>query len=630
MSEQIQTGGDDRTAGKRHRRARRPLPLWQRILFSLLVLVAVLGAVELGLRLAGVQGAPDRTTTWFADHILRPPLWFEREMEDEESPYFAAGQQQHFRPFIAEKPGDVFRVAVFGGSAAHGYGVLEPGAFPHRLQQLLQRAVPEREVQVINLGTIAWSSQQLLWAGRRALKDVEWDLIVVYSGHNELLELSSWKSFKTPREHRRYTRMLLFNQRLEGLRIYQVMRSLFGRAEPPPIPTPKAAAAGSQEEAIELGVDLGVDPIPSTPAMGLDDLEIIPSSKRARIGELERKYAARTYTHNIGKLVDLAHSEGVPSFLINPAPSDFHDPAWFPREGEEGERFGALMSQAEALPLADSAGRLALAQQALELFEDPRAMHMLGQVLISMGRQDEAMHWLKEARRWAEYPNRVVPEVSQAILAFEGHKGVLGVLDGEALFRGESGKEPIDYRLVYDHCHPSAEGNWLLAGAIAKRLVAKPSLGLTGAAEAPLGEWAASGQRSAAEQSTRNPRLWEWTGLTFHPDRVEYIADAQGQWQEQVTAAEVAATSIEANAETWLWTGNYRFYDYRVDEALDAWKSALQLDPSLCVAAANMAYALRMVGRRQAALAGAEVAVRCDPVDEDFTAERDLLRRLTH
>ena len=82
MSEQVQTAGDGRTAGKRHRRARRPLPLWQRIPCSLLVLVAVLGAVELGLRLVGVQGAPDRTTTWFADHILRPPLWFEREMEE--------------------------------------------------------------------------------------------------------------------------------------------------------------------------------------------------------------------------------------------------------------------------------------------------------------------------------------------------------------------------------------------------------------------------------------------------------------------------------------------------------------------------------------------------------------------
>ena len=418
---------------------RRSLSLLQRVLFSLVALVGVLGLAEGTLRVTGVEGAPDRTTTWFSDHILRPPLWFEREQEGSDAGFFAAGQQHHFRPFTKEKTPDVFRIAVFGGSAAHGYGVLEPAAFPHRLQQLLQRALPETEVQVINLGTIAWSSQQLLWAGRRVLRDVEWDLFVFYSGHNELLELSSWKSFKPPAEHRRYTRMLLLNQRLEKLRLYQVMRKLLGKAEPPPIPLiPEGGALPSSS-----GLDSSVDPIPLTPAMTLDNLEPVPSSERARIGDLERRYAAKTYTHNVGKLVALAKEKGISSFLINPAPSDFHDPAWFPRAGPKGEHFGTLMDQAESLPLGKTEERAALSRQALELFDDPRAMHLLGQSLITLGKQEEAMHWLKEARRWAEYPNRVVPEVSEAILAFSDQPGVLGVLDAEALFREPSGEDPI-------------------------------------------------------------------------------------------------------------------------------------------------------------------------------------------
>ena len=203
---------------------RRPIGWVRGLIFSALALFLSLGALEFGLRVAGVEGAPDRTTTWFADHILRPPLWTERSVTATAGSSLVAGQQQHFRPFAAEKPKDAYRIAVFGGSAAHGYGVLEPGSFPHRLQQLLQRAVLGREVQVINLGTVAWSSQQLLWASRRIFDISEWDLVIIYSGHNELLELSSWKTFKEPAEHRRYTRTLLLNQRLERLRLYQVLR----------------------------------------------------------------------------------------------------------------------------------------------------------------------------------------------------------------------------------------------------------------------------------------------------------------------------------------------------------------------------------------------------------------------
>jgi hypothetical protein len=50
--------------------------------------------------------------------------------------------------------------------------------------------------------------------------------------------------------------------------------------------------------------------------------------------------------------------------------------------------------------------------------------------------------------------------------------------------------------------------------------------------------WTQDGQAQVLEQTERNPRLWEWTGLTFHPDRVEYIADAQGQWRERSDQAE--------------------------------------------------------------------------------------------
>ena len=259
MSEASQpmSADDDLSKADRPRRARRPLGFQGPVLLST-GLVGVLGMLEIGLRVAGVAGAPDRTTTWFADHILRPPLWTERVLEDLGTSTMEAGQQHHFRPFTPEKPSDAYRVVVFGGSAAHGYGVLEPGSFPHRLQQLLQRAVPNREIQVINLGTIARSSQQLLWAARRIFEVSDWDLVVVYPDTT-----SSWSCPRGRPSRRRATIgatpgpfFSISSLRPEAHQVYAV----FGQGEPPALPDLEGMPA-SPEESQELGLSPGLDPI---------------------------------------------------------------------------------------------------------------------------------------------------------------------------------------------------------------------------------------------------------------------------------------------------------------------------------------------------------------------------------
>ena len=52
-----------------------------------------------------------------------------------------------------------------------------------------------------------------------------------------------------------------------------MLRSLLGQAEPPPIPDRNDSRAASTQEAQELGLVPGLDPVAATPAMGLDQLE---------------------------------------------------------------------------------------------------------------------------------------------------------------------------------------------------------------------------------------------------------------------------------------------------------------------------------------------------------------------
>jgi lipoprotein NlpI len=79
----------------------------------------------------------------------------------------------------------------------------------------------------------------------------------------------------------------------------------------------------------------------------------------------------------------------------------------------------------------------------------------------------------------------------------------------------------------------------------------------------------------------------------------------------------------------WLWAGNGRFYDYEVDTALEAWGQALVLDPELCLAFANRAYALRLVGRRELAHLDAKRALECAPENVEYRAAVELLTKLS-
>lgn len=587
------------------------------------------------LRGAGVEASPNRTVTWFSDHILLPPLWHTNTLDAPPVTYQRAGQAHHFHPFATEKADDTFRVAVFGGSAAHGYGVLEPGAFPHRLEQMLQRRVEGREVQVVNLGTIAWSSQQIAWAAKRVLELGTWDLVIIYSGHNELLELSSWKTYMPPGEHRRYTRVLLWNQRLQGLRLYTVARKLLGKAEVPELGSAdppdfqeadaQGIVGGHEEELAAL--QPGMDPVAVTPAMRLDDMNPIERHLRARIGPLERGYAARTFTHNIGQVVEWAHEVGTPVVVMNPAPNDNHDPAWFPYPEDEEEVFAACLRGAEQQH--SNEGAVEAAEACLGLHPtDPRAHYAVANALESRGRRPEAVEHLIEARRWAEYPNRVVPEVTEAILAFEGRAGVAGVIDVEALFRARSDGGLITYDLVYDHCHPSVAANWLIAAEVAKLVIDEGILVASG--RGTLDAEAEAGFKDLQSRTAPDPRLGEWTGLTWRPGQTpEYIADFQGDWQAIRDAQEEAIESPDATAMDWLWAGNGRFYGYDLAEAVDSWDQAVFLVPTLCLAHANKAHGLRLVGDRAGAYAAAKQAVECDPASEEFRAELALLESLS-
>jgi tetratricopeptide (TPR) repeat protein len=88
--------------------------------------------------------------------------------------------------FAAEKPPGTLRVFVQGESSAAGFPYGRWASPAALLQQRLQRAYPDREVEVINTGMAAVTSYVLLDFADEIIARQP-DAVVVYTGHNEFL-----------------------------------------------------------------------------------------------------------------------------------------------------------------------------------------------------------------------------------------------------------------------------------------------------------------------------------------------------------------------------------------------------------------------------------------------------------
>jgi lysophospholipase L1-like esterase len=98
-----------------------------------------------------------------------------------------------FRPasFVAQKPANLRRVFVLGGSTVQGRPYETETAFPKWLELRLRAADPSRSYEVVNCGGVSYASYRIAILLDEVLSHSP-DAIVIYTGHNEFLEERSY------------------------------------------------------------------------------------------------------------------------------------------------------------------------------------------------------------------------------------------------------------------------------------------------------------------------------------------------------------------------------------------------------------------------------------------------------
>ena len=140
----------------------------------------MLAALELGLRIAGT-GYP---TSFFVEHPTKPGYLVDNYKFAWR--FFPKGLARAPRPIVvqAKKPKDLYRICVFGGSAAMGDP--EPAyGMPRVIETLLQHRYPEKEFEVINCAVTAINSHVVRDIARDC-KRLNADAWVIYLGNNEV------------------------------------------------------------------------------------------------------------------------------------------------------------------------------------------------------------------------------------------------------------------------------------------------------------------------------------------------------------------------------------------------------------------------------------------------------------
>jgi lysophospholipase L1-like esterase len=219
-----------------------PIPRWKLLLFAVLPTLALFGALEISLRVAGFQysNTPLEVRRFTDDPqgvVDRELAWQNRDGVDR----FEKDAQQLWVPKTSplerhdlKAAAGVFRIAALGDSCT-AYCVSTRDSFPELAERFLNERLSSgqrsnkrgwRRVEVLNAGVASYSSFQGLQRLKHAVLPYQPDLITVFFGWNdhwitgtpddEIVLRSEWETS-------------LVNA-LDHLRIYQAGRWLLARA----------------------------------------------------------------------------------------------------------------------------------------------------------------------------------------------------------------------------------------------------------------------------------------------------------------------------------------------------------------------------------------------------------------
>ena len=344
------------------------------------------------------------------------------------------------RPYVEPAPPEALRVLFAGGSTVQGFPHPRRLSAPSYLQEMLRDLHAGRPVEVFNAGITAVSSFAVARSVEDGLRALEADLVVVYTGHNELYGVygaaslsQGGRSVWTKGVH--YAAMQWRMTRLVGW--------LLGTFD------------GGEGRSPDL-------------------LEVMSRTGAVPVGDPRRERAAANLEANLREVAAVCRGRGIPLVLCTLTSNErgFAPARGEPPPGQDGAAWLDLLragGRQQASPAA-----LAALEEARRLRGDDAYLHFLrGHHLERLGDGASARTAFVRARELDPWPWRATTRLNEVVRRVAAEEGAL-LAEVEARFLEHSPAAGVGWELMADHLHPTAAGQALLARAVISALQPAP------------------------------------------------------------------------------------------------------------------------------------------------------------
>jgi len=540
----------------------------KKLAFAAITVVLLFAAVEAMLALVGVRPVlyDEDPYVGFSSRI---PLFVEETAADGSSVMVTAENKLALfnrQRFSRRKPAGTYRIFCMGGSTTFGRPYDDMTSFCGWLREMLPKADPTKKWELINAGGVSYASYRVA-ALMEELIRYEPDLFIIYSGHNEFLERRTYgRIMETPKALRALGAVV------SRTRIYAAAGKVIGRAGRQPEATEGRRAYLPGEVKTIMERSLGPEEYHRNDAL--------------------REKVLEHYRYNLSRMIDIARSAGAGVILVTPA-SNLRHCSPFKSEHAGGltdaelEQFRTLHESAGAYQTAGRwDGALAPIDQALSIDDRYAHAHYLrGRILWELGRFDQAKEAFERALDEDVCPLRALKPMLDIVVEVAKEKDV-PVVDFAAMVEHMAEHSAPGDDLFLDHAHPTIEAHRQLGLALLETMNEHGMVQLAstwGGDEIERIRQDVEGRLDLTSHGAalRNAsRLFRWAGKFEEGYRLGLRAteifptDAEAYFQ-------VAANAVELG---------------RVDEAIEYYRRALNIEPNYARAHCGLAIALELHG----------------------------------
>lgn len=314
--------------------------------------------------------------------------------------------------FLAQKPENGYRVFAMGGSSAAGYPYGFNGTYSRVVKDILTEAMPEKEVEVVNVGISAISSYTLFDQVDEIIEQQP-DAVMIYAGHNEFYGALGVGSNENLGGFPGFVRFYL---KLQRFKTFLFLRSLIVEAG--------KLISGSGEDKYDASATL---------------MERIINSRSIELGSPKYELAMHQFESNMSAITSKFEKAGVPVYIGSLA-SNLKDHAPFV-DITDGEQPSAQSIFDEAKTTYQT-GDFESAKEQFEFARDLdglkfRAPSQINEIIEKLTSDTDLVHYVP-----------VLETMSDSI-----DDGIIG------------------FELMLEHLHPNSRGYFLMGATFADELL---------------------------------------------------------------------------------------------------------------------------------------------------------------